>query len=361
MSLKEQTQVAIISQEAILSRINLEKYDIMAFVTFAPDTGSFGSPGYQVPVFIPVEPKNKDPVKILPVQLQPEPQPETLQERNKRWGRDIQNYLNKDDYYKESHERTYTLATTQLVNENIFLVVSIAQGYRGKGLSLNDLIGEGNLGLMRAAEDYDPAFEFSTYATYWIRQSIQRALQRETRANLPIPYYICQSRKRIDNIESVLEKELKRKPEDYEIAARFNRTYYPEGPNSRHISEYHIAGLRIARKNTKSLRKRSLEGDEFQTSLKDKNTDPQDAVCLKEEINRAIISYKKLDKSEISVLEMHYGLEGISPMNFRQIGDFLGYTRANISKIHKNALRKLRADICPETESNVGVEIEEAA
>ena len=315
----------------------------MAFITFAPDTGSFGTHGYQVPIVVPQIKSEKPILKI-------EPSRKTLKDRNKRWGRLIQNYLNKDDDYKNSHQTSYATAKRQLADENRFLVVSIANRFSGKGISLDDLVGEGNLGLMRATENYNPEFEFSTYATYWIEQSMIRALHCELRANLPIPYHICSNRKRIIKLEQVMEKELGRKPENKEIAERFNQIYYPNGPANSYISGYHIEALKIAINTPKSLRRINENGEEFETSVEDKYPGPDEIVDLKEELEKARKFYLDLDERERTVLSLFYGLEGNDPMNCREIGDILGCTRERIRQIHRDTLIKLKDKMYPDEE-----------
>lgn len=314
----------------------------MTFVTFAPDTGSFGTPGYHVPIVVPqTEPE-------IPSKKTEEPIEKPLNDRNKRQGNKIQDYLNGDDKYKKSHKSSYTKTKKQLAEENRFLVVNIAKGFLGKGISLDDLVGEGNLGLMRAVEDYNPEFEFSTYAAYWIKHSMIRALHTELRGNLPIPYHICQNRKRINHIESVLEEELKRKPNNVEIAQKFNEAYYPDGPRNNHISDYHVEALKIAVNTPKSLTKNNGEGEEFQTSIEDKYSTPEEIIGLKEELEKAKRFYLDLDERDRTVLSLFYGLDGNDPKNCREIGDMLGYTRERIRQIHRDAIIKLRGEIYPE-------------
>lgn len=315
----------------------------MVFVTLAPDTGSFGAPGYQVPVVVPQVKPEEPEIKIE------KPVKEPQNNRNKKQGDKIQGYLNGDDEYRKSHQSSYTRSKRQLAEENRFLVINIATGFLGKGLSLDDLVGEGNLGLMRSVEDYNPKFEFSTYAAYWIKQSIIRALHTELRANLPIPYHICSNRKRIMQLESVMEKEFGRKPTDEEIAHRFNETYYPDGPNNAHISGYHVEGLKIAVNTPKSIILRNQDGDEDEITVSS-YPNPEEIVTLKEELEKVRRIYLDLDEREKTIISLYYGLDGNESHSYGEIGNILGCTRQNIAHHYNKALKKLRSAMDPEKE-----------
>ena len=330
----------------------------MVYAAYSADTSIPGISNYQVPIVTvptaPIKPEEPKKPEVLEKQIKPEepkepnPKIEALKYRNKVLGTRIQNYLNGDEGYKKSHASYYSRAKRSLAKENKWLVVEIARELVGKGLTLGDIVGEGTLGLMRACEDCNPELNFLKYAEKGIKRSIKRGFHKELRSHLQIPYHICQSRKRIFKIESVLEKELNRKPESVEIAERFNQTYYPNGPLNSHIRGYHIDALKIAIKKPRSFMTKNKYGDRFEKSIYDRYPTPDETASLKEELERARRFYEELDEKERTVLALSYGLDDNDPMNFREIGDMFGCTRANINKIHKKALRKLREKMCPE-------------
>lgn len=326
----------------------------MTFVTFAPETGSFGSRGYQVPIVGPqVEPIES----IKPViKKKKKSKVETLNQKNKKLGRRIQKYSSGTEEYKQSHKSLYTLNKKRLAENNRFLVRNIARQFMGKGLSIDDLVGEGNIGLMEAVKRYDPDYntakgeiEFSTYAEYWIKQSIIRGLQGELRGNLPIPYHICANRIRILKLESVLEKELSRKPSEDEIADKFNETYYPDGPKNYHIRGYHIEALKIAVNTPKPIMLRNPDGDEDELIVSS-YPNPEEITILKDELEKAKRFYLDLDERDRTILSLYYGLIGNDPKNCSEIGKELGYTRERIRQIHRDTLIKLREKMYPEEE-----------
>ena len=313
----------------------------MVLITSAADTCGLGTPGYKVPIVV-TQTETKEP-SAKPT----EPIEETLNDRNKKWGKIIQDYLNGDDDYKKSHKSHYTRAKRQLAESNRFLVVNIAKGFLGKGLSLDDLIGDGNIGLMRAVEDYNPKFEFSTYAFCWIKQSIIRGMHGEIRGNLPITYHLCSNRSRINRIESELEKELGRKPENEEIAKEFNDTFYPDKHSGSHIRGYHVEALKIAVNTPLSITIKTKSGYECDF-VASKEPNPSDALSIKEEIEKSQRLYSSLDEREKTILSLFYGLGGNEPKNFSEIGKILGYTRERIRQIHRDTLIKLRGKMYPE-------------
>jgi RNA polymerase primary sigma factor len=321
----------------------------MALIIFAPDTGSFGQPGYQVPIVVP-QVEIVEPV----VKKRKKSKEETQKDINKKLGRRIQKYSSGTEEYKRSHKSLYTLNKKRLAENNRFLVRKIARDFMGKGLSIDDLVGEGNIGLMKAVKRYDPdhyaekgEIEFSTYAEYWIKQSIRRALHSELRANLPIPYHICSNRNRILKLESELVDQLGRRPTEEEIANKFNETYYPEGPKNNHIRGYHIEALKVAVNTSKSLTRRNGDGEEFETSVYDETQSPDEILGLNEEIKKSKKHRKELDERSRTVISLAYGTDGNKPHNFREIGDMLGYSREMIRKIHNDAIAELKEKMYP--------------
>lgn len=227
-------------------------------------------------------------------------------------------------------------AREQLVRSNLRLVVNIAKRYAGKGMSLGDLIEEGNLGLIKAVDYFDPdrGTRFSTYAAWWIKQSIKRAMLENVQP-VHIPTYMVALINQWRHTSSELESRVGR-PLTVEEMAKFMKMPLRKAKViSRVVDIINSAG--------ESWSSDGSDDDMLlESTLEDQNSGlPEDSLVADEEKEKVLSLLTEIDPREAEVLKMHYGLEGHRPMALKEIGKKMGLTRERIRQIRRDALTKL--------------------
>jgi RNA polymerase primary sigma factor len=237
-------------------------------------------------------------------------------------------------------------ARERMVKANLRLVVNIARGYLGKGLCLEDLIEEGNLGLMRAVEGYDGAMEtrFSTYASYWIKQSIRRAVMNNGKV-IRLPAYMVSLLAKWKRVTTGLTERLGRPPTPEEVGKALRLSKKKVGIVAKAIQV-----------NNLTPHSEHAEDDGFALDdvlTDDRSKSPDDQLIEADDLDRIFQRLNELDEREAMVVKMRFGLEPYVPMTLREVGENLGLTRERVRQLEGQAILKLITALC-ETGDHVG-------
>jgi RNA polymerase primary sigma factor len=225
-------------------------------------------------------------------------------------------------------------ARDHMVRANLRLVVKIARGYTGAGLDMQDLIEEGNLGLLRAVEGFDPSMNtrFSTYASYWIKQSIKRAMVN-TAKTIRIPAYMVELLTKWRRATVRLQEDFGRSPTPEEVAHALN------------LSKKKLSIIKKAIRvhNFVPQTDHADAGLSLEEMVMDNHASPPDMeMARSDDLRQVLALLERMDPRQAEVLRMRFGLDDEEPKTLKEIGERLGLTRERVRQIESEALRKMR-------------------
>ena len=221
-----------------------------------------------------------------------------------------------------------------LINSNLRLVVSIAKRYRGNGVPFTDLIQEGNIGLMKAVDRFDwrRGFRFSTYATWWIRQAVQRGLQA-TAETIRIPAHISEQAHAVRVAEAELTCRLGRRPSEQEIA-------WESGLSVEHLRTV-LSRARVAASLDEPVVRDAASGSAVMELVVDDTPLPEDEAGRRAEARTIERAVRRLPREQREIVSLRFGLGGDAPLTVADVSSRLGLSRAKTQELERSALARL--------------------
>ena len=318
-----------------LEEVDLTKEQVEDFYTYLIDHGielvegvEHKAPPHEAPALAEEE-------KVPKLDLTVEPSLDSLRLYLREIGRVPLLTADQEVYLAKRIERGDMFAKTQMIEANLRLVVSIAKSYLGRGLSFLDLIQEGSLGLIRAVEkfDYRKGYKFSTYATWWIRQAVTRAIADKART-IRIPVHMVEKLNKVVHIERQLVQRLGREPLPEEIAEELEITVFEVRDILR------MSQLPVSLEKPIGEEEESSLGDFVPDESAESPYDTAQVQLRREDIKRALDA---LPERERQVIELRFGLLGEQPCTLEEVGRTFGVTRERIRQIENNTLKKLES------------------
>jgi RNA polymerase primary sigma factor len=317
-----------------LEDVELTKEQVEDFYTYLIDHGVELVEG-ETHKHPPHEQPQPEEEKVPKLDLSVEPSLDSLRLYLRAIGRVPLLTADQEVYLAKRIERGDMSAKTQMIEANLRLVVSIAKSYLGRGLSFLDLIQEGSLGLIRAVEkfDYRKGYKFSTYATWWIRQAVTRAIADKART-IRIPVHMVEKLNKVVHIERQLVQRLGREPRPDEIAVELEMT-------TEEVREIlRMSQLPISLEKPIGEEEESELGDFVEDESAESPFDTATLSLRREDVEHALSA---LPERERQVIELRFGLRGTQPCTLEEVGRAFGVTRERIRQIENNTLKKLES------------------